>query len=176
MVLNHTAKEHAWARGRAAGRSRLQRLLPDVRRRPAAPGLRETLVEVFPDTAPGSFTFYPEIGKWVWTTFNEHQWDLNWANPWVFLEMVGDHARPRESRGRRAALRRGRLHVEADGHALPVRARGPHASFTRCGPRAGSRRPRDPSEEAIVSPAEMLPYLGRGVHDGKEGNLAYHNS
>jgi amylosucrase len=31
-------------------------------------------------------------------------------------------------------------------------------------------------EEAIVAPAEMLPYLGRGVHDGKEGNLAYHNS
>jgi amylosucrase len=31
-------------------------------------------------------------------------------------------------------------------------------------------------EEAIVSPAEMLPYLGRGEHDGKEGNLAYHNS
>jgi amylosucrase len=22
----------------------------------------------------------------------------------------------------------------------------------------------------------MLPYLGRGEHDGKEGNLAYHNS
>ncbi|RYI17975.1 MAG: alpha-amylase, partial [Acetobacteraceae bacterium] len=31
-------------------------------------------------------------------------------------------------------------------------------------------------EEAIVAPAEMLPYLGRGKHDGKEGNLAYHNS
>jgi amylosucrase len=31
-------------------------------------------------------------------------------------------------------------------------------------------------EEAIVAPAEMLPYLGRGEHDGKEGNLAYHNS
>ena len=31
-------------------------------------------------------------------------------------------------------------------------------------------------EEAIVAPAEMLPYLGRGRHDGKEGNLAYHNS
>ena len=31
-------------------------------------------------------------------------------------------------------------------------------------------------EEAIVAPEEMLPYLGRGVHDGKEGNLAYHNS
>jgi amylosucrase len=31
-------------------------------------------------------------------------------------------------------------------------------------------------EEAIVAPAEMLPYLGRGRHDGREGNLAYHNS
>ena len=31
-------------------------------------------------------------------------------------------------------------------------------------------------EEAIVAPAEMLPYLGRGIHDGREGNLAYHNS
>lgn len=30
--------------------------------------------------------------------------------------------------------------------------------------------------EAIVAPAEMLPYLGRGQHDGREGNLAYHNS
>jgi amylosucrase len=31
-------------------------------------------------------------------------------------------------------------------------------------------------EEAIVAPAEMVPYLGAGEHSGKEGNLAYHNS
>ena len=43
---------------------------------------------MFPDNAPGNFTHYPDIGKWVWTTFNEHQWDLNWANPAVFLEIV----------------------------------------------------------------------------------------
>ena len=43
---------------------------------------------MFPDNAPGNFTHYPDIGKWVWTTFNEHQWDLNWANPQVFLEIV----------------------------------------------------------------------------------------
>ena len=30
----------------------------------------------------------PTCGKWVWTTFNEHQWDLNWANPRVLLEIV----------------------------------------------------------------------------------------
>ncbi|MFD1807724.1 hypothetical protein ACFSHQ_04810 [Gemmobacter lanyuensis] len=48
----------------------------------------ETLVEVFPEHAPGNFTHYPDFGKWVWTTFNEHQWDLNWANPEVFLEIT----------------------------------------------------------------------------------------
>ena len=30
-----------------------------------------TLPEVFPDTAPGNFTFDPELGRWVWTTFND---------------------------------------------------------------------------------------------------------
>lgn len=31
-------------------------------------------------------------------------------------------------------------------------------------------------EEVIVGPVEMLAFLGRGVHDGREENLAYHNS
>lgn len=26
--------------------------------------------------------------RWVWTTFNEFQWDLNWSNPAVFAAMV----------------------------------------------------------------------------------------
>ncbi len=30
--------------------------------------------------------------------------------------------------------------------------------------------------EAIVSPKDLIPYLGQGRHTGKEGNLAYHNS
>ena len=28
------------------------------------------------------------MGKWVWTTFNEYQWDLNWENPEVFLAIL----------------------------------------------------------------------------------------
>jgi amylosucrase len=31
-------------------------------------------------------------------------------------------------------------------------------------------------EEAIVSPRDLVPYLGTGSHAGREGNLAYHNS
>jgi amylosucrase len=47
-----------------------------------------TLPEVFPDLAPGSFTEVPELG-WVWTSFHDYQWDLNYANPAVFRAMLG---------------------------------------------------------------------------------------
>ena len=46
------------------------------------------LAEVFPDMAPGSFTEVAGLG-WVWTTFHEFQWDLNYANPIVFRAMLG---------------------------------------------------------------------------------------
>ena len=43
---------------------------------------------MFPDKAPGSFTEVPGLG-WVWTTFHDYQWDLNYANPAVFRAMLG---------------------------------------------------------------------------------------
>jgi amylosucrase len=46
-----------------------------------------TLPEVFPTFAPGNFTKI-EGGRWVWTTFHSFQWDLDWANPRVFREML----------------------------------------------------------------------------------------
>ena len=64
LVLNHTAREHAWARDTPA----YYRTFPD-RSEPDA--YERTLPEVFPDTAPGSFSWVPELGRWVWTTFNE---------------------------------------------------------------------------------------------------------
>ena len=45
-----------------------------------------TLPEVFPDFAPGSFTWDDDLDGWVWTTFNSFQWDVNWSNPDVFAE------------------------------------------------------------------------------------------
>ncbi|MFW2388581.1 MAG: hypothetical protein ACN4G0_09610 [Polyangiales bacterium] len=54
----------------------------------AAPDEYEkTLPEIFPDDAPRSFTCCPEMGgtgRWVWTTFMDYQWDLNYTNPAVF--------------------------------------------------------------------------------------------
>ncbi|MBK8026024.1 MAG: amylosucrase [Chloroflexi bacterium] len=90
FVFNHTSDEHEWARRALAGEKRYQAfyLMFDDRTLPDAyePYLRE----IFPDQAPGSFTFRPEIRKWVWTTFNTFQWDLNYANPEVFQAMIGE--------------------------------------------------------------------------------------
>ena len=139
----------------------------------------QTLVEVFPDNAPGSFTFYPDIGphgKWVWTTFNEHQWDLNWANPEVFLEMAGIML---------FLANKGVDVLRFDAPAFLWKRMGtrcqsePEVHMLLHALRAASRIAAPAAihlEEAIVSPAEMIPYLGFGEHFGKEGNLAYHNS
>ena len=176
MVLNHTAREHAWARAARKGDAAKQAyyLMFDDRTLPDA--YEKSLLEIFPDTSPGNYTFDETLGKWVWTTFNTHQWDLNWANPEVFLEIV-DVMFYLANKGvdvlRLDAVafmwkRMGtRCQSEPEVHMILQALRA--ACHIVC-----------PAvihlEEAIVGPQEMLPYLGRGAHDGKEGNLAYHNS
>jgi amylosucrase len=88
VVLNHTASEHAWAQAALAGDQDMlarYRTFPD-RTEPDA--YERTLPDVFPDTAPGSFTWVEELGRWVWTTFNAYQWDLDYTNPRVFTAMT----------------------------------------------------------------------------------------
>lgn len=48
----------------------------------------KTVPQVFPTTAPGNFTWLPDIGHYVMTTFYPYQWDLNYGNPRVFNEMM----------------------------------------------------------------------------------------
>lgn len=88
LVFNHTSDEHEWALRAKAGDPQYQayyRMFPD-RRMPDA--YEKNLREIFPDEHPGAFTFFPEIGQWVWTTFHSYQWDLNYANPEVFNRMA----------------------------------------------------------------------------------------
>ena len=47
-----------------------------------------TLREVFPEWSPGSFTWVPGLDAWVWTTFRDFQWDLDYGNPDVFAAML----------------------------------------------------------------------------------------
>jgi amylosucrase len=87
LVLNHTAREHEWARKARAGERAYREMYLIYPDRTEPDAYERTLPEVFPDTAPGSFTEVPELG-WVWTTFHHYQWDLNYANPAVFRAML----------------------------------------------------------------------------------------
>jgi amylosucrase len=88
LVLNHTAREHEWARKARAGEPGYREMYLIYPDRTEPDRYERTLPEIFPDTAPGSFTRIEGLG-WVWTSFHEYQWDLNYANPAVFRAMLG---------------------------------------------------------------------------------------
>ncbi len=90
FVMNHTSEDHEWAvRARSGDGEYMSRYFFfdswDI------PGrYEETVPQVFPTTAPGNFTWLPECGHHVMTTFYPYQWDLNYRNPRVFNEMMGN--------------------------------------------------------------------------------------
>ncbi|MDD2341284.1 MAG: amylosucrase [Tolumonas sp.] len=88
LVLNHTSNEHEWAKKALQGEKEYQDMyyMYDDRSMPDA--FEQTLPEIFPENAPGNFTYLPTINKWVFTVFNTYQWDLNYTNPKVFIEMI----------------------------------------------------------------------------------------
>ncbi len=91
LVLNHTAREHEWAQRAMAGEPEYLDYYHTFPDRSLPDSYEQNLQEIFPDEAPGSFTFCPEMGdggRWVWTTFYDYQWDLNYANPAVFRDML----------------------------------------------------------------------------------------
>lgn len=88
VVVNHTSDQHEWAERARAGEQKYQDyyFVFDDRETPGM--YEETLPEIFPATAPGNFTWNEEMGKWVMTVFHEYQWDLNYRNPAVLIEMI----------------------------------------------------------------------------------------
>ena len=176
VVLNHTAREHPWARAALAGDLAKLAYYRTFDDRSEPDAYEATMPDVFPDTAPGSFTWVPELGRWVWTTFNDYQWDLDYTNPEVFVEMA------RAMLGLAAAgvdvLRLDAVpflwkRMGTNGQNQPevhellaafravLRIAAPAVAF---------------KAEAIVSPRELVAYLGVGRHEGQECDLAYHNA
>jgi glycosidase len=90
FVFNHTSDEHEWALKALAGDKRYQKfyfMFPD---RTLPDQYQPKLRDIFPQQAPGAFTHLPNVNKWVWTTFNSFQWDLNYGNPDLFCAMLGE--------------------------------------------------------------------------------------
>ncbi|MFM6915282.1 MAG: alpha-amylase family glycosyl hydrolase, partial [Aquirufa sp.] len=90
IVLNHTSHHHEWAKLAKAGIKEYQDYfyMYDDRRIPDA--MEETMPEIFPESSPGSFTYDEKMDKWVMTVFHHYQWDLNYTNPKVFVEMLAN--------------------------------------------------------------------------------------
>jgi len=88
VVVNHTSNMHYWAKRAKAGEKKYQDYYYTFETRNVPDMFDQTMPEIFPETAPGNFTWSEEMGRWVMTVFNDFQWDLNYSNPSVFIEML----------------------------------------------------------------------------------------
>ncbi|WP_238638425.1 alpha-amylase family protein [Dermabacter sp. HSID17554] len=176
LVLNHVAKEHEWAQRARAGEEKYLNYFLTFPDRTEPDEWERSLPEIFPDFAPGNFTFDETLQRWVWTTFNDFQWDLNWANPDVFCEFVEIVC---------TLANRGVDLLRLDAIAFTWKKKGtdsqnlPEVHFLTRALRAAARIAAPAlaiKAEAIVGPQDLVGYLGVGEHAGKLSDMAYHNS
>jgi amylosucrase len=88
VVVNHTSNKHFWAQRAQAGEQQYRDYYYTFEDRSIPDMFEQSMPEIFPETAPGNFTWDEEMGRWVMTVFNDYQWDLNYSNPAVFIEML----------------------------------------------------------------------------------------
>jgi len=175
LVMNHTAREHEWAELARAGSATHRAyylVFPD---RTEPDRYEATLPEVFPEMAPGNFTFDDQLQGWVWTTFNTYQWDLNYANPDVLAEMLQvmlDMANAGVDVLRLDAVAFTWKRVGTNCQNQPeahLIAQVYRALLAIAAPAVLLKA------EAIVAPSDLLPYLGVHHLERAECHLAYHN-
>ncbi|MGM9660913.1 MAG: alpha-amylase family glycosyl hydrolase [Faecousia sp.] len=90
FVMNHTSEDHEWAVRARKGEGEYMSRFFFFDNREIPDRYEQTVPQVFPTTAPGNFTWLPECGHYVMTTFYPYQWDLNYRNPRVFNEMMAN--------------------------------------------------------------------------------------
>ncbi|GIM28526.1 alpha-amylase [Clostridium polyendosporum] len=176
FVLNHTSKEHTWAERAKQGEKKYQDMyfMYDTDEVPRQ--FEATVPEVFPKVSPGNFTYYDEFKKWVFTSFYEFQWDLNYHNPFV-TNKIAEKLLFLANKGvevlRLDAIPfmwkelwtncRNLPQVHTVMRILRVAAKivCPGVMF---------------KGEAIVTPREILKYFGEGKDEGKECQTMYNAS
>ena len=89
FVMNHTSEDHEWARRALAGEKEYQDRYFFFDNYDIPSEYEKTCPQVFPTTAPGNLP-----GERTVTNCHDnilpYQWDLNYANPVVFNEMVNN--------------------------------------------------------------------------------------
>lgn len=173
FVANHTSNEFSWAKKAKEGNVKYQSYYYTFEDRQLPNAFEQTLPEIFPMTSPGNFTYDQEMEKWVMTVFNRYQWDLNYSNPEVFIEMLGNLLRLVNLgvdvvRLDALAFMWKKLGTQSqnlpEAHALIslfrlcLQAIAPGVVFLA---------------EAIVAPNEIIKYFGLGTMKGNECEIAY---
>lgn len=173
LVVNHTSDQHEWAQKALAGDPYYQDFYYFFDDRYHPDQYEESMPEVFPESSPGNFTYQPQLGKWVMTVFHDYQWDLNFTNPEVFIEML------------KIMLFWGNQGVDIlriDAPAFIWKQKGttsqnlPEAHlilqlFKACTQVVAPGMAC--IAEAIVAPNEIIKYFGEGENEGRECEVAY---
>ncbi len=176
LLCNHTADDHEWALRAKAGDAHYRDYYLTFADEAQTKAFEAHLGQVFAVTAPGNFTFSPELQAWVWTTFYPYQWDLNFANPAVLLEMAaamlnlanhGVEVFRLDSAPFLWKRLGGDCQNEPQAHAIIQALRALAAIAV---PAVALKA------EAIVPAAQLVDYLGIGPSAGKECHLAYNTN
>ena len=173
IVLNHTSYKHAWAEKAKKGDKKYQDYFYMYDNRDIPDQYDSAMPEIFPESSPGNFTWNEECKKWVMTVFHHYQWDLNYTNPEVLVDMVDN------------ILFYANLGVDIlriDAPAFIWKQLGttcqnlPQAHtllrlIKQCVQVAAPGMAL--LGEAIVAPKEIMKYFGTGMYTAKECDFAY---
>jgi amylosucrase len=173
IVLNHTSHRHEWAQKAKEGDPYYQDFFYFFNDRTLPGEYEKTMPEIFPESAPGSFSFVPECNKWVMTVFHNYQWDLNYRNPEVLVAMLDT------------------IFFYANLGVDIIRIDAPAFIWKEIGTTCQNLREAHtilrlikqcvqvaaPGTallgEAIVAPKEIMKYFGTGYYTAKECDFAY---
>ncbi len=173
IVLNHTSHHHEWAVKAKQGDKKYQDYFYMFDDRFIPNQYDAGMPEVFPESSPGNFTWNAESKKWVMSVFNSYQWDLNFTNPAVLIDMLDN------------------IFFYANLGVDILRIDAPAFIWKKIGttcqnlPQAHSLlrlikqcvQAATPGMallgEAIVAPKEIMKYFGTGMYTAKECDFAY---
>jgi len=173
IVLNHTSHRHEWAEKAKQGDKKYQDYFYMFDDRSIPDQMERTMPEIFPESSPGNFTYVEECKKWVMTVFHNYQWDLNYSNPVVFIEML-------DTILFYANLGVDILRIDAPAFIWKQLGTGcqnlPQAHLIlrlikQCVQVATPGMAL--LGEAIVAPKEIMKYFGTGLYTAKECDFAY---
>ena len=176
FVLNHVSHEHRWAIKAREGDAHFQSFFHWAHTPEEVAAHEKNLIQIFPNTAPGNFTFIHDLKAWAWTTFYPYQWDLNYTQPEVFAEMA------------QSLLQLANLGVEAfrldstgflwkrpDTNCMNQPEVHWILQALRCLTNIAAPGVLLKAE-AIMPTQELPPYFGLGDTKGQECHVAYHSS